>query len=236
MARRRGRARVGRALLLIVVVVALLLFGADRLAQQTAENRAGRELQNQLGTSTVPRVDIQGFPFLTHARQGSFPSVHVVADDVRAPDQATTVKHVDLRLRQVRSNDNFATSTAGHVSGTATLDYPTAKALTGQPLSYVPEGRVEVSTPTTVMGLPVTALVVGRPVVNVADQTLSLGDPQLSVAGVEVPDATSQALLDTLVKPAPIKGVPFGLTLTGVTAQREGLVAGVRGDNVTFTQ
>jgi hypothetical protein len=85
------------------------------------------------------------------------------------------------------------------------------------------------------MGLPVTARVVGRPAVDIARQTLTLAQPQLSVAGVQVPEGTAQALLSSVAKPAPLRGVPFGLKVTGVTAQQDGLAAGLTGGPVTFS-
>lgn len=235
-ARRKGARRAGLALVLFLVVLVVLAVVADRAAQQVAERRVAQQLQTGLGTPNPPSVDIGGFPFLTQAQRRSFSAVHLVADDVRAPGQPTLVKHIDLRLRNVSSDDNFATSTAEQVDGTATLDYPTAEKVTGQPLRYASENRVEVSQPTELMGVPMTARVVGRPVVNVADQTLTLGDPELTVAGVDVPDTTSKALLESVLKPAPVRGVPFGLTIVDVAAQPEGLVAGVRGSDVAFSR
>lgn len=230
----RRRNRRGLALLLFVVVLVLLVVVADRVAQQVAERRVSRQLQTQLGTATPPQVDISGFPFLTQLARRSFSSVRVAGDDVRPPGSTTTVKHLDVRLSDVTSDDNFTTSTAQRVTGTATLDYPTVKKLSGQALSYAPPDRVEVSSPTTLMGVPVTARVVGRPAVDVAKQTLTLAEPQLSVAGVSVPESTAQALLAGVAKPAPLRGVPFGLKVTEVTAQQDGLAAGLTGGPVTF--
>lgn len=232
---RRQRGGVVVLLVVLVVLVALVVV-ADRVGQQVAENRAAVQLQTQLGTATEPEVDIQGFPFFTEAMRRSFSSVRVVADDVRPPEATAPVKHVDIQLRDLSSSDNFRTSTARQLSGTATLDYPTVKALTGQSLRYARDGKVEASAPTTVMGLSVTAVVVGRPVLNQADQTISLAEPELTVDGVTVPESTSESLLSSVAKPEPITEVPFGLKLTSVTAQPEGLVAGLTGDEVAFSR
>lgn len=234
MARRGRSGRGGLVLLVVVVVLAVLAVVADRVAQQVAEGRVAKQLQAQLGTPAAPSVDIAGFPFLTQAARRSFSSVHVVGDEVRPPNSTTTVKHVDLRLSGVTSDDNFKTSTAQRVSGTATLDYPTVKKLTGQSLKYAPPGRVSVSSPTSLMGMPVTATVVGRPAVDVARQTLTLAEPQLSVAGMQVPDTAAQALLASVAKPAPLRDVPFGLKVRDVQAEPDGLVAGLTGGPATF--
>jgi len=221
-------------LLLVLVVLVLLVVAADRVAQSVAENRVSVRLKTVLGTATAPQVDISGFPFLTQLARRSFSSVRVVADGVRPQGSTTTVKHIDLRLHDVTSSDNFATSTAKRVTGTATLDYAAVRALTGQPLAYAPPDQLEVSSPTTLMGVPVTAKVVGRPTVDRAQQTLSLADPQLSVAGFDIPQGTAQALLASVVKPAPIRNVPFGLQVSDVEAHSEGLSVGLAGDQVAF--
>jgi hypothetical protein len=238
-ARRRGRSggRAALVLLLVAVLVVGLLVAGDRVAASVVEDRVGRQLQTELNTPAPVAVDIRRFPFVSQVLRESFSSVHVVADDVTPTDQQpTALQHVDLELRDVTSGDGFATTTARRAEGTATFDYATAKQLTGLELRYAAEGRVEFSSQTQLLGVPVTATVVGRPLLDVAAQTLSLADPEITVAGVDVPDTTSQALLDALVKPAPITGVPYGLTVTEITAQPDGLTAEVTGENVTFSR
>jgi hypothetical protein len=237
-ARRRGSGgRTALALLLTAALLVGLLVAGDRVAASVAEDRVSRQLQSELNTPTPVAVDLRGFPFVPQLMRRSFDSVHVVADDVTPTDQQpTALEHVDLELRDVTSSDDFATSTAGRAEGTATFDYATAEQLTGLALRYAPEGRVEFSTQTPLLGVPVTARVVGRPLLDVAAQTLTLDDPEITVAGVDVPGATSQALLDALVKPAPITGVPYGLSVTDITAQADGLTAAVTGENVTFSR
>jgi hypothetical protein len=44
---------------------------------------------------------------------------------------------------------------------------------------------------------------------------MTLSDAKISVAGVNLPDFTAQALLAALLKPIPLKGLPLGLTVTG---------------------
>jgi len=238
MARRRGSdaARSGLALLVVAVLVAALLVVGDRAAAYVAENRVGQSLQTRLGTPARPAVDIEGFPFLTQVLRRSLDSVRISADGVRTDEEEAELAHADLRLRDVTSADRFRTFTAEQVDGNATIDYPTVQQLTGQALSYAREGRVQLTTQTQLLGVPVTARVVGRPVVDVAAQTLSLAEPELRVAGVDVPESTSQALLDTLVKPVPISGIPYGLSVTGLTAQPDGLRATVTGRDVTFSR
>lgn len=238
MARRRGSgARVGLGFLVLGVLLAALVFAGDRAAARVFENRAARELQSQLSTPTPPQVDIQGFPFLTQLLRRSLTSVHVTADNVAPPGRAgTALGRADMTLQQVTSTDRFHSFHAAAVSGTGTIDYASAKQLTGYTLGYAAEGRVKVTTQTQLGGVPVTADIVGEPVVNAADQTLTLGDPELTVAGVDVPDTTAKALLGTMLKPAPISGIPYGLKVSAITATPDGLQAAVTGSDITFTR
>lgn len=238
--RRRGRPVLVICMLLLMLLALLVV--ADRVADRVAERRVAQQLRRQLGNGGRPEVDIEGFPYLTPALSGRFTSVHVVDDNIVAPGSGATngrpvlLRHLDVRLHPVTSSDRFRTAKAGQVDGTATIDYPTVQQLTKQPLTFASGGRVEARVPTTVAGIQVTADVVGKPVLDVGDQTLTLADPQMSVAGVEVPSATAQALLGQVLKPVPITGLPFGASLTSITATEQGLVAGVTASEVALTR
>ncbi len=235
-ARRRNR---GLGALVAVVVILVLLVGgilfADRYAAQEVEQRAGTQLQTELGTPQPPQVDVEGFPFLTQVAAQSLKTVHLVADQVGATNQSPLViAHTDLVLTDVVSNDRFATMTVSHAEGTALLDYAELQKLAGVPLTYVGGGRFEFET--EVLSVPVKAKVNGGLALNVADQTVSLTDPKVEVAGVGLPDTASQALLKAIVKPIPLVGIPFGLRLTSIDAADDGLHAGVAGDNIAVTR
>jgi hypothetical protein len=233
--RRRSGSRSGLAFLLVGVLLAALVVGADRLAAGIAENQVSARLQSQLGTSLAPKVDIEGFPFLTQIIGQKLTSVHVVANDVtKTGTPGVSLANVDVRLRGLTSPDRFQTFNAERADGSATQDYATAERLVNLPLAYAGENRVKISLQTKLVALPVKAEIVGRPDVNEADQTFTLADPQITMGGLDVPEATAKALLDSLVKPVPINGVPFGLSVSEITAQSDGLDAVVLGDDVTF--
>ena len=239
MARRRRASGARSALVLLVVLLVLggLVVAGDRVAARVVENQIGRRLQTQLGTATPPAVDIAGFPFLTQALDGSLHSVRVRADHVPATDdQPVPLAAVDLRLQEVTSADFFQTFTVARVNGNATLAYADAQRLAGMPIRYAPDNRVELTVKTQVLSAPVTARVVGRPTIDVADQTLTLDEPEVTVAGVAVPRETAQALLDNLLDPVPITGLPAGLKIAGVAARSDGLHASVTGEDVSFTR
>ncbi len=51
-----------------------------------------------------------------------------------------------------------------------------------------------------------------------------------------LPQVAADALIRAVVRPIPISGVPFGLRLTSIDAQDDGLHAGVVGDNIPVTR
>ena len=59
-------------------------------------------------------------------------------------------------------------------------------------------------------------------------------DPQVVVAGVQVPSAMVKQIADSLVKPVPL-GLPQGIRATRVTAATEGLLIDLSGTDVDVT-
>jgi hypothetical protein len=229
-----------RGLVLLVVVLALLgggLYLGDGYAERRAEKEAAAELQQELGTAQPPAVDIEGSPFLTQVVARSIDSVHVVADDVNATsDVQLSLAHADLVLTDVTTSDWFASMTVSHAEGTVRIDYSALQRLAGVPLTYVGNGRVQIDTAATVLGRQVVAKITGSPRLDVEDQTITLADPDITVAGVNLPGFTANALLRALVKPIPITGIPLGLRLTSIDPQDSGIHAVVVGDSIPITR
>jgi hypothetical protein len=239
--RSRGRRRSPLGPLLVVLVVFALigagLYFGDRYAEQRAEQEAATQLQAQLGTSAAPAVDIQGRPFLTQMVAQSVGTVRLVADDIPATADGTLpVAHADLVLTDVTSTDWFDTMTVSHAEGTARIDYAALQAAAGAPVTYVGNGRVQIVPTSTVLGREVQAEITGRPQLDAEAQTITLTDPEIKVAGVDLPGFTADALLRALLKPIPVTGIPLGLRLSSIDPQDGGLYAGVVGDGIPLVR
>jgi LmeA-like phospholipid-binding len=121
-----------------------------------------------------------------------------------------------------------------HTEGTGRLDYARLSSLAGAPLAYGGDGRVEIAVNTTVVGREVEAVISGLPRLNAKDQTMTLSDAKIAVAGVNLPDFAAQALLAAALRPIPLKGMPLGLTVTKIMAAEDGLHLGLVGEEKTI--
>ena len=72
-----------RRLIITVLVLAAVLVAADFGAAALAESAVSRQMRGQLGLVDDPSVRINGFPFLTQAVSGEYPSIDV--DATRIP-------------------------------------------------------------------------------------------------------------------------------------------------------
>ncbi|WP_375422844.1 DUF2993 domain-containing protein [uncultured Friedmanniella sp.] len=235
--RRHGGSVVLVVFLLLGVLVALGLYAGDGYALRRAESAAGSQLQGRLGTPAAPTVDIEGRPFLTQVAARHLRTVHVVADDLGAAagtGSTVPVQHADLVLSDVTTTDWFQSMTAKHVDGTALLAYGDLGSLSSVPLSYAGDGRLQVVQATSIFGATLSATITGTPQLDVGAQTLTLADPAISLGSVNLPKATADALMQSLLKPIPVEGLPFGLTLSSISAEDDGLHAGLTGNDIEF--
>jgi hypothetical protein len=236
-----SRLRSSRLVVVLIIIVSVVLLGAllyagDRYAHGRAERQVATELQPQLATPQLPQVDIEGFPFLTQVASGTIGKIHVVADQLGETTKAPLiVAHADLVMTDVVTNDWFKTMQVAHTEGTGRIDYAKLSAVAGAPLAYGGEGRMEIVVRTILVRREVEAVISGSPRLNAKEQTMTLSDARIAVAGVNLPDFTAQALLAALLKPIPLKGMPLGLTVTQIVAAGDGVHVDLAGDDLTVS-
>ena len=234
MARRRRSGLI--SLVVVVVIGALLATGvyiADGYVRDRVQDRVAAKLQQTLATPGLPTVQITGSPFLTQVATRDVRHVHVVADQIGGTSEnALPVAHADLEISDVTTTDWFESMTAGHIEGTALVAYDVLQSLAKSPIEYGGDGRLKLSVTTAVLDVDVHAVITGTPRLEQASQSITLADPKISVAGVDLPDFTAQALLRAVLKPIPITGLPTGILVSSVSADTDGLHAEVTGDDV----
>jgi hypothetical protein len=234
MLRRHRRALSFLAVaLLLAGLLAAAFYGADRWAQNRVERQVAKNLHGALATPAEPQVSIEGFPFLTQLATRNVGQVHIVADDLGITgENALSLAHVDLLVSDVMTTDWFETMTASHIEGTGLIDYAALERVAMVPVSYAGDGRIRVETTATLFGAKVVAQITGSPRLERGQQAITLADPTIKVAGVDLPDFTATALLRTVVKPIPLRGLPLRLAVTSISAEADGLRVGVAGDDV----
>ncbi|MDT7743614.1 MAG: hypothetical protein QOE59_2692 [Actinomycetota bacterium] len=196
-----------RGFLITLLVLVVLLVGADFGARWIAEDRVAKQLQSQLKLDEEPDVAIHGFPFVTQAAAGDYGSVtltaqHIpyrqlrditlVADlgDVTLPPQSLidgTVRSIPARTVTASAQiDPADLARVLHVSDVtvepvteATLDARRATGSTAQKaLSGVdPAQAVALTSTTTVLGQQVRTSVIA---------TFKLSGGQIVLSGRDI--------------------------------------------------
>jgi hypothetical protein len=146
-ARRRGR-RARRWVIALVVLV-LLLVGADFGAAAYAEHMISQKARTQLQLTDDPSVTIHGFPFLTQALGGDYSHISVSAAGVPVADKLQDVA-LNAELEDVTAplsdltNGNTKAITIGKLTGSVTIK--AADLARVAPLDKIKDLRIEPST------------------------------------------------------------------------------------------
>jgi len=216
---------VVRKFLITLILLAVLLVAADFGTRAYAEFRTADAVQTELGTTAVPDVSIEGFPFLLHAVRGEYPEVIITAANIDNGLLAgiralLNLSQVTLPLRDALSG-NTSQLAAQATSLQVLVPLTSLSAALGRPdltLAAGPDGSLAVSTTVSIAGqqIPVT----GTAMITVADDTLTLSVGSLTAAGVDltpVVTAAADALAGGLTRSFPLTGLPFSVTEADVS-------------------
>lgn len=146
-ARRRGR-RARRWVIALVVLV-LLLVGADFGAAAYAEHMISQKARTQLQLTDDPSVTIHGFPFLTQALGGDYSHISVSAAGVPVGDKLQDVA-LTAELEDVTAplsdltNGNTKAITIGKLTGSVTIKAADLARIA--PLDKIKDLRIEPAT------------------------------------------------------------------------------------------
>lgn len=240
--------RVLRWGLVLLLVLGVLLVVADRVGVWAAERTVADQVANELAgyqvDSEPPQVSIAGFPFLTQVGGGRYEEVTLVLDDVGTG--VARLSRVELVASGVTADADTLMSGSGpidaeRVDGTAVISYPEVVGLVGvDGLRLGPgEGeRLQVRLDTEVLGEPVT--VAGTATFELMDDAVRLRGDELAVEEPEqLPFGVDQAIEDAMTQlawDAQLPPLPYGLTVTAVRAQPDGLVVEVSATDVPLAR
>jgi LmeA-like phospholipid-binding len=223
----------------VIVVVALLLWGADTLARIGAQTLLARNIQDATGVEVLPKVDVRGVFFLPQVIRGAYSDVQVTTQGVTGGP--LRIDRVESRLSDVRVpfHDVLVRDVRrvgiGRSVENLDLTYEDLNAYfaaTGRRLTLAPgrDGTVRLSGSVDVLNqrVPVSAdatLSVEDDVLRISPQSFDTGSGSLDAAG-------RLLLGKRLTLLVPLGTLPFGHHLTGVTADPEGVHLTAEGTDI----
>ena len=219
---------------LLAVLAAVAVVGGNTIGRQWIERQVRDQLAAQASLSAAPTVELRDrFVAWSVARQ-RFDEVHVVLPGLELTEVGKGVRaDVDLVFRDVAASERFTRYVAGTLTGRTRFSWQTVSAVVGQEITPAADGRVALSYRFAIAGVTVTAQVSAKPGVDAAG-ALVLSDPQVVVAGFQVPSTMVKQIADSLLKPVPL-GLPQGIRATRLTAASDGLVIDLTGTDVDIT-
>jgi hypothetical protein len=231
---RKPRSRAVMIAVISVLAVLAVLIAGDRVANAVAQNAIATELQSELSTPTKPDVSIGGFPFVTQVLGGSFSSVQVTADDatVQGGDTSVAVTHLDATLTGITATERYANIVADRGEATALVDWASVSSLAGHQVSYVADDRMRIDFSVPIGRLSIEGFITGRPQLDVDAQTITVADPEVNVASVDVPQAVVDAVSRIVLQPFPIENLPYDIQVTGLTVQPDGVSLSGTGQDI----
>ncbi|MCW2713221.1 MAG: hypothetical protein JWN88_268 [Frankiales bacterium] len=216
-----------RRLLVVLLVLFALVAFADRVGAVVAGRAVAAQLQSSGSLSVRPEVEVRGIPFLTQAVAGRYEDVRVRATDV--PVGETTVRELTAMLSGVRAPLEQAISGSlpevrvDQVQAQALLSYEALSLRSGErALTLSAEGeRVRVRGSVRVGGVSLEAEALSA--VELRGDVLVVTAQELKVGDERVDRAIERALQGRLDLRVPVSGLPYGLRLTDVRIDPDGI-------------
>lgn len=213
-----------------LVVTLVVLAGLLAVADRVAASLASRVVADQVAASSTLQsadVSIGGFPFLTQAVSGRYDSVSVVARGVAAGD--VTVDRLDATLTGVEVPLSAALSGSvdevpvSSVRAVALLGYAELGRRSGdRRLTVAPSGdRLQVTGSFSVLGQTLSASALST--VRVEGGALVVTAESYSVGGAAASSLITRALGGRFDLRIPVTGLPYGLAISGVDVQPDGV-------------
>jgi hypothetical protein len=215
-----------RALLVVVLLLVGLAVVADRVAVGVAEDRVGQELAATGGLAGTPEVEIAGFPFLTQAVAGRYDDVRISLTAAELGQPEGTRAHVALHGVHVPLSSALSGSVdrvpVDRIDGTATLSYALLSAQLGGDTTLRSEGDgVRITKTVELLGQTIPLTATGT--VALDGNELVIDVERASGAGVDLPDFLVTRAGDLLDLRYAVPALPFGLQLTGVRPDADGV-------------
>ncbi|MDI3388300.1 DUF2993 domain-containing protein [Streptomyces sp. B-S-A8] len=239
--------RALRILLITVIVLGGLFIAADRIAVGYAEDKVAAKLRAAEGLEKDPEVTIEGFPFLTQVLAGELDDVAIGIDGMEASNGGSkmTIAELDAQMHGVAFSSDYSSATASEATGSARISYDELlKAAKVEPVEVAPgvtakvvglsdggNGKIKVSVQATVLGqtLPEPVEVVSSANVEGGKTVQVHADKLPKLGAVPVAEQRMRQITDFQQV---VDGLPAGIELDKVEAQKDGVRITVTGSDV----
>ena len=224
-----------RKLIIFLVVLVLLVIGADRGAMYAAQSAISKQLAASYDLDPAPTVTIHGFPFLTQAISGTYDEIdvsmaEVIRDDMQVKNVKAKLYGVHAPLSEVISNARSIT--AARADGTAVVPYDILKKRLPDGFTVKPDGtNLQLSGKARALGISVPVKATVK--LKVGLEGLVAKPSKITVAGGRVPGSVVANQIGFVV---PIQDLPMHLRIQDVHVRPDGIQVAASADDVKFTQ
>ncbi|MFD3507722.1 DUF2993 domain-containing protein [Nocardia sp. NPDC058666] len=226
-----------RALLILLIVLAIALVVGDRVAVGVAQNEIARKIAAEYHLPHQPDVVIRGIPFLTQAVDGNYRHI-----DIRVGDwsgEGLSVHDLNIALNDVSApladiiDNRTSNLVAGTATATAVVPYDVVR-------SFAPDGVESISDSPDGLRATGTFSVAGLHVPATVFVTVAPVEQGIEVTPVSVqPAAGGPTISLTMLQSAltfvvPLQRLPLGARLTAIQPGADGLHVTAVAHNVRF--
>ena len=228
-----------RRLLTLTLVLLVVLGVGDRLAAEFAARAIAGQLQSAAALAEPPEVEVAGVPFLTQAVRGRYDrlevrAVRVPAGEVSFAELTATLSGVGVPLNDILSG-TVDSVPVDVVDGRGLLSYDTlSRRSSDRNLTVTPVGnRLRVEGSVQVAGRRLAAA-------TVSTLTLEGNDLMVTAQSIEVGNSAADAVLTRTLRRMfdrriPIGRLPYGLQVTSVAVEPDGVVLRASARDVVLT-
>jgi hypothetical protein len=236
-----------RKIIVIVLAALVILVAADRIAAVAASGAAvQRVVQSDEGLAKKPTISFGGFPFLTQVAFGKYSDINIGIDDITPPG-GPRIEHLSAHLKGAHIplskaiGNNTTSIPVDHITAKASIGFADLDAfLKTQPgglvISKGSGSAVQVAGSIAQDG--VTIAVAGSATLQADHGQLTLTPQDIHVNGSGFDDIIDQ--LGGLVSlfppiPVPLPNLPFNLSITGVSANADGVAVSASVDHIVLS-
>jgi hypothetical protein len=229
-----------KGLLTTLVVLAVLAVGADRIALVVAQSAVAAQLQSSGSLSSRPDVSIRGIPFLTQAISGRYDDVELSASEVTAGGGRISQLDVSLRGVHVPLSEALSGSVAkvpvDQLRASLLLSYADMdKQLRDRRMSVSPAGdQLRVTGSVQVLGRTISASAISS--VALSGTSVVVTARRFEVGNAAANKMVTAALAGRFDFVVRLGALPYGLKLSGLRVQPDGVVATAAADHVVLTR